>query len=77
MKKLDSYIFKALLVPFSYSLFTLIVIFVVNFLIKTMDRFLGKGLSIWVILELIVLNLAWMLALALPMSVLKIGRAHV
>ncbi len=35
-----------------------------------MDRFLGKGLSIWVILELIVLNLAWMLALALPMSVL-------
>jgi len=35
-----------------------------------MDRILGKGLGVLVVLEFIGLNLAWMLALAIPMSVL-------
>lgn len=37
---------------------------------KSIDQLVGKGLSIWVIVQLIVLNLAWMLTLAVPMSVL-------
>lgn len=37
---------------------------------KYIDDFVGKGLSLWVILELITLNLAWMVVLAVPMSVL-------
>ena len=34
------------------------------------DRFLGKGLSIVVMAEFIFLNLAWIIALAVPMAVL-------
>jgi lipopolysaccharide export system permease protein len=37
---------------------------------KSIDQLIGKGLSIWIIIQLIVLNLAWMLTLAVPMSVL-------
>lgn len=37
---------------------------------KLLDSILSKGLDIWVILEIFVLNLAWMLALTLPMSCL-------
>lgn len=37
---------------------------------KYIDDFVGKGLSLWIILELITLNLAWMVVLAVPMSVL-------
>ena len=37
---------------------------------KSIDQLIGKGLSLWVIVQLITLNLAWMLTLAVPMSVL-------
>lgn len=70
IRKIDRYIYKELIPPFSYSLIVLTVIFLVNFLIRAMDRILGKGLSLLVIIEYIVLNLAWILALAIPMSVL-------
>ena len=70
MKKLDRYILTELFTPFAYSLLILTFIFLVNFLIRSMDKILGKGLGLLVVLEFIVLNLAWMLALAIPMSVL-------
>ena len=70
IKILDKYIFRELLTPFMYSLFVLTMIFLVNFVIRAMDRILGKGLSFFVILEYIALNLAWILALAIPLSVL-------
>ena len=70
IKTIDKYVFRELLTPFMYSLMVLTMIFLVNFVIRAMDRILGKGLSIWVILEYIALNLAWILALAIPLSVL-------
>ena len=70
LKIIDKYIIRELITPFMYSLLVLTMIFLVNFVIRAMDRILGKGLSIWVILEYIVLNLAWILALAIPLSVL-------
>ncbi|MCF7826958.1 MAG: LptF/LptG family permease [Candidatus Marinimicrobia bacterium] len=70
IKTLDKYVFKELLTPFMYSLLVLTMIFLVNFVIRAMDRILGKGLSFLVILEYITLNLAWILALAIPLSVL-------
>ena len=42
----------------------------VNFLLRAIDRFLGKGLDIVTILEYLFLNLAWILALSVPMAVL-------
>jgi lipopolysaccharide export system permease protein len=45
-------------------------IFLLQFLMKFLDQLTGKGLSAGIIAELITLNLAWMLVLAVPMGVL-------
>lgn len=37
---------------------------------KFADRLVGKGLDTWVIIQLIVFNLSWMVALVVPMAVL-------
>jgi lipopolysaccharide export system permease protein len=37
---------------------------------RDLDKLVGKGLSVWVIIQLITLNLAWMIVLAVPMGVL-------
>lgn len=41
-----------------------------QFLIRYLDELLGKGLSEWVILQLIAYNIAWMTVLAVPLGVL-------
>jgi lipopolysaccharide export system permease protein len=67
---LPRYILKAHVGPFVFSLVTLMFIFLLQFLMKFIDELAGKGLTPWVIIELITLSLAWMLVLAVPMSVL-------
>lgn len=42
----------------------------INFFLRAIDRFLGKGLSALTIFEYLFLNLAWIIALAVPMAVL-------
>lgn len=64
------YILRAHIGPFVFSLTTLMFIFLLQFVMKFIDQLVGKGLSMWVIIELIALNLSWMLVLAVPMSVL-------
>ncbi len=64
------YILKSHVAPFFFSVFTLISIFLLQFLMKFADKLVGKGLDAWVIIKLIVLNLAWMVVLVVPMSVL-------
>ncbi len=64
------YILRAHSGPFVFSLVTLMFIFLLQFIMKFIDQLVGKGLSAWVIMELIALSLAWMLVLAVPMSVL-------
>ena len=64
------YILKSHLGPFVFSLGTMIFLFLFQFLMKSIDQLIGKGLSLWIIVQLISLNLAWMLTLAVPMSVL-------
>jgi lipopolysaccharide export system permease protein len=64
------YILRAHVGPFVFSLSTLMFIFLLQFVMKFIDQLVGKGLSMWVIIELIALNLSWMLVLAVPMSVL-------
>ncbi len=39
-------------------------------MMKFADRLVGKGLSIWVIIQLIMYNLAWMVVLVIPMATL-------
>ncbi len=64
------YILKAHAGPFVFSLMTLMFLFLFQFLIKSIDQLVGKGLSLWIIIQLISLNLAWMVTLAVPMAVL-------
>lgn len=67
---LSKYILRAHAGPFVFSLVTLMFIFLLQFIMKFIDQLVGKGLSAWVIIELIALSLSWMLVLAVPMSVL-------
>jgi lipopolysaccharide export system permease protein len=64
------YILKSHVGPFFFSLGTLVFLFLFQFLIKSLDQLIGKGLSIWIIFQLITLNLAWIFTLAVPMAVL-------
>lgn len=64
------YILRAHAGPFFFANAIIIFLFLLQFLMKSAGDLVGKGLGIFVILELIALNLAWMLVLAVPMSVL-------
>jgi len=70
MKILNRYIVKEHLYPFITALLVLLFVLLANFLLRSMDRFLGKGLEFTLILEYVLLNLAWILALAVPMAIL-------
>lgn len=45
-------------------------VLILDFIIDIFDLILGKGLSVLIVLEVFALNLAWMLALSIPMAVL-------
>ena len=64
------YLLRAHIGPFIFSLSTLMFLFVLQFVMKFIDQLIGKGLSAWIIMELIALSLAWMVVLAVPMAVL-------
>jgi lipopolysaccharide export system permease protein len=64
------YILKAHLGPFIFAVFTLMSVFLLQFFMKFADKLIGKGLSTWVIIQLVSYNLAWMLVLVIPMAVL-------
>lgn len=64
------YILRNHLAPFLFSIFTLISVFLLQFLMKFADRLVGKGLSMWIIFQLITYNMAWMVVLVVPMAVL-------
>lgn len=67
---LAKYILKEHVAPFLYSLFVITFLFLVDFLIRILSSILSKGLEWHVVVEIVILNLAWMLALSIPMAVL-------
>src|SRR5690606_30138746 len=56
--------------PFFYALFVITFLFLVDFLIRILTSVLSKGLGWRDVLDIMVLNLTWMLALSIPMPVL-------
>lgn len=56
--------------PFLFCFFTMLFILLMQFLILHVDKLVGKGLPFMIVTELIANNLAYMIVLALPMSVL-------
>jgi lipopolysaccharide export system permease protein len=70
MKLLTRYVIKEHLPPFFFALSVIMFILLMNFVLRWITVLFGKGLSFQLIMELVFFNLAWMLALAVPMSVL-------
>ena len=56
--------------PFFFCFFTVMFILLMQFLILHVDKLVGKGLPMMIIIELILNNLAYMVVLAVPMAVL-------
>jgi lipopolysaccharide export system permease protein len=70
MKIIDRYILKSHVGPFLFAFVTIIFVLILQFFATFADRFIGKGIGFTAIVELIVLQSAWMVGLAAPMAVL-------
>ena len=70
MRLLTRYILKQLLMPFVFSLLIIVFVLFTQFLLRAIDRFIGKGLDLGTIFEYLFLNLGWITALSVPMAVL-------
>ncbi|OQX88862.1 hypothetical protein B6D60_00845 [candidate division KSB1 bacterium 4484_87] len=70
MKILSRHIIRQHIGPFLFGLFIITLIFLLNLVFKELNKILSKGLDFWVVLEFFALNLAWIVALAVPMAVL-------
>lgn len=67
---LSLYIARKFFIPFIFSVFSLFSIFILQFLMRFSEQLIGKGIDTILIIQLIIYNLAWMMVLVVPMSVL-------
>jgi len=70
MKKLHGMILRSLPGPFFAAFGTLVFLLLLQFLITNLKHLVGRGLPFAAVLELIAYSLAYMVSLAVPMSVL-------
>ncbi|HEX9653639.1 MAG TPA: LptF/LptG family permease [bacterium] len=68
---LPRYFIKEHAGPFLWALITINLVFILNLLYRDLGKFLSKGISLPTIVEFLFLNLAWMIALSVPMAVLS------
>ncbi|MGB2696241.1 MAG: LptF/LptG family permease [Candidatus Zixiibacteriota bacterium] len=70
MKILYGYILREHVGPFFFGLAVITFVLIMDFILEIINLVVAKGLSAWIILQVFALNLAWMLALSVPMAVL-------
>ncbi len=70
MNKIDRYILKTLAGPFIFGTAVVVFLFLMQFLMMKLDYLVGKGLDNFVIIQLVALNIPWMLIIAVPMGML-------
>lgn len=70
MKIITKYVLKEHIGPFIFSLMLIILLFLMNIIFRELGHILSRGLKIGVVLEFLFLNIAWIVALAVPMAVL-------
>jgi lipopolysaccharide export system permease protein len=63
------YILKEHIGPFFFGLATITFVLIMDFLLELINLIIGKGIGFLTVLQVFVLNLAWMLALSIPMAV--------
>ena len=64
------YIIKEHINPFIFAISVITLVFLLNLVFRELGRILSKGLGFGLILEFFFLNMAWIVALAVPMAVL-------
>jgi lipopolysaccharide export system permease protein len=70
MKILYRYILREHIAPFFFAFFVITFLLIIDYVPRIIDTVIDKNIGLGVVMELIGLNLAWMLALSIPMSVL-------
>lgn len=70
MKIIYRYLAFEFVPPFVYAFCLITLIIMMNLVVQMLGRIAGKGLDPYVVMEFFFLNLAWIVALAIPMSVL-------
>lgn len=70
MKILYRYILREHIAPFFLAFFVITFLLIIDYVPRIIDTVIDKNIGLPVVIELIGLNLAWMLALSVPMSVL-------
>ncbi|MCK4858333.1 MAG: LptF/LptG family permease [candidate division Zixibacteria bacterium] len=67
---MSRYILKEHIGPFIFAFFIVTFVLIIDFIPQVVELIVGRDLSTWTVLKYFVLNLAWMLALSVPMAVL-------
>ena len=70
MKILFRYIIREHIAPFFFALAVITFVLILDFILEVVNLVIGKGINVFIILQIFVLNLAWILALSVPMAVL-------
>lgn len=70
LNKVQLNLLKQHIGPFLFCFFVLMFLLLMQFLMLHVDKLVGKGLPILVVIELILSNLAYMVVLAVPMAIL-------
>jgi len=70
MNIIDRYILRNHVKPYLFGFSIITFIFIMDFIYRYLDDFIGKGISIFTVLEFFVLSLGHMFALIIPMSVM-------
>ncbi len=70
MRIASKYILREHIGPFFFGLAIITFVLIMDFILDILNLIISKGLPAFVILEVFILNLAWMLALSIPMAVL-------
>ena len=71
LRILPRYFLREHVGPFLLAFLVINAFFMLNLLFRELGKFLSKDISLLVILEFLFLNMAWMIALSVPMAVLS------
>ncbi|MCD6307989.1 MAG: LptF/LptG family permease [Candidatus Latescibacteria bacterium] len=64
------YVIREHIVPFLFAFFVIMFVLILKLMLDMMELLISKGVGVVVLAKLLVYNLAWMVALVIPMSVL-------
>ena len=70
MKIFDKYVVREHIAPFLFAFSVIMFVLVLKLMLDIMALIISKGVGVLVLIQVLFYNLAWMVALVVPMSVL-------